>query len=461
MIFIPAKCSASSQGKYFVIALMSTQDLRAALNSGAPGEQGVIGFRRVQGMDRMIVSAALIFLLRALSGVGTMIMLLMVAHFYSGVEIAQLAIFMFFFNLLTVIATWGGNTAIIDNFNDENAESKKIPLLFKLLDAALVVILAFVILSPLGYWNYGFLGVVPLSFVGVLAALLVVKQRPLIAMLFNEFSRALLPLLCVLTLLLVVEGVAFEQLMAVSYLALFVLLPVALVHAGKHDLISLDVSLPLARWWQEKKHNFYIMLPQLMIVIVAQGDRFVVEWLGTSQDLAAYFSAQTLYMVIVFAGHALFSVLTPNVSKVAGTVTGELKREGRLMLGMSAVLSIVLLPFAYYYFDLIGVVVELSMSMLIIFMLGNLISLLFGVGLLSLQYVPEKTRFLNAVLAGMTLQYLFVLLLYKSLGVYAVALGFVVYSVTTAIASWCFWKSKGVGVAPFSWALGSQKCRHL
>ena len=193
-----------------------------------------------------------------------------------------------------------------------------------------------------------------------------------------------------------------------------------------------------------------IVLPQILIVVVAQSDRFVIEQWGSAKELVSYFAAQALYTVVLFGSHAVLNSVMPDIARVAAQSTGSLRQEGQLALKVSALLSALLVPVAYVYFGLIDIDRTLAMQVLLVLIIGGLVSSMFGIGLSAMQFCQDKRKYLLLVVLGFVCQYVTIFSFFDQLGVYAVALGFVVYSAATAFAAGVYWRRKKIPVTPFA-----------
>ena len=399
----------------------------------------------------MLLSLAVVYTLRVISGLGTLLAIVIIDRTYGSQEIAQYAIFMFLFNLATVLAVWGSNVVAVDNNSEAEGGDKATGIYIghKLLDGLVASAGIYLVLMSSGYWRAGLLAVIPLGVAGLIAAMLIVRKRPAIAIVCNEFGRAFIPLL-VMVLILSVGTMPFGVLVDTSYLILFVLLPLLLLYVHRNPFWNINYTLRFAVWLAEKKHAVPIVLPQILIVVVAQSDRFVIEQWGSAKELASYFAAQALYTVVLFGSHAVLNSVMPDIARVAAQSTGSLRQEGLLALKVSALLSALLVPVAYVYFGLIDIDRTLAMQVLLVLIVGGLVSSMFGIGLSAMQFCQDKRKYLSLVVLGLVCQYVTIFSFFDPFGVYAVALGFVVYGAVTAFTAAVYWRRKKIPVTPFA-----------
>lgn len=395
----------------------------------------------------MFISLAVVYTLRVISGLGTLLAILLIDTAYGSEEIAHYAVFMFLFNLGTVVAVWGSNVIAVDAESHRVEASSDIRMSHKLLDGLIAATVFYLLLNDSGYWSAGLSAVIPLGVAGLIAAMLIVRKRPAAAILCNEFGRAFVPLL-VMFLILCRQSVPFGMLVDVSYLTLFVLLPVLIFYVHRQPCWRIDYRLRLSVWLIEKKQAVPIVLPQLLIVIVAQSDRLVIERWGDARELASYFAAQALYTVVLFGSHAVLNSVMPDIAKVAAQNAGSLRQEGQLMLKVTGVLSALLIPTAYVYFGLVDIDRPLAMGVLVILIVGGLVSSMLGIGVSAMQFCQNKRMYLYLVASGLVCQYLTILGLFEYFGVYAVALGFFSYSAVTSLVAAAYWQRKKVLVNP-------------
>ncbi|WP_426140807.1 lipopolysaccharide biosynthesis protein [Pseudomonas sp. DWP3-1-2] len=395
----------------------------------------------------MFISLAVVYTLRVISGLGTLLAILLIDRAYGSEEIAHYAVFMFLFNLGTVVAVWGSNVIAVDTESHRVEASSDIRMGHKLLDGLIAATVFYLLLNASGYWRAGLSAVIPLGIAGLIAAMLIVRKRPAAAILCNEFGRAFVPLL-VMFLILYRQNVPFGMLVDVSYLTLFVLLPVLILYVHRQPCWRIDYRLRLSVWLIEKKQAVPIVLPQLLIVIVAQSDRLVIERWGDARELASYFAAQALYTVVLFGSHAVLNSVMPDIAKVATQNAGSLRREGQLMLKVTGVLSALLIPAAYVYFGLIDIDRPVAMCVLMILVVGGLVSSMLGIGVSAMQFCQNKRMYMYLVASGLICQYLTILALFEYFGVYAVALGFFTYSAVTSLVAAVYWQRKKVLVNP-------------
>lgn len=398
----------------------------------------------------MFISLSVVYTLRVISGLGTLLAILLIDSAYGSDEIAQYAVFMFLFNFATVISVWGSNVIALDDSaaSGRVEGASKVYMGHKLLDGLVASGGLYLILNALGYWSAGFLAVIPLGVAGLIAAMLIVRKRPAEAIICNEFGRAFIPLLAMF-LILNRQHMPFGVLVDMSYLILFVLLPLLLFYAHRQSCWKISYRIKLSAWLAEKRHAVPIVLPQLLIVVVAQSDRFVVEQWGSARELASYFAAQALYTVVLFGSHAVLNSVMTDVAKVAAQNTGSIRQEGRLALKVALALSALLIPAAYVYFGLIDIDRKVAMLVLMILIGGGLISSLFGIGVSAIQFCQDKKVYMYLVMLGLVCQYFTIFLLFNVLGVYALALGFAIYSAVTAAVARLYWHRNDVVVSPF------------
>lgn len=398
----------------------------------------------------MFLNLAVVYTLRVISGLGTLLAIVLIDRAYGSDEIAQYSIFMFLFNLATVLAVWGSNVVAVDKSSEAGRANKvtQIDIGHKLLDGLVASAGIYLILSTSTYWNAGLLAVIPLGVAGLIAAMLIVRNRPAEAIICNEFGRAFVPLLAMFVMLSQ-ETIPFGMLVDTSYLVLFIVLPLLLFYAHRNPCWSVSYNIRLAAWLAEKRYAIPIVLPQILIVVVAQSDRFVIEQWGSARELASYFAAQALYTVVLFGSHAVLNSVMPDIAKVAAQNSGSLRPEGRLALKVSVLLSVLLIPAAYIYFGLIDIDRAVAMRVLVVLIVGGLISSMFGIGVSAMQFCQNKNKYLFLVMLGLISQYLTIFLLFEHFGVYAVALGFVAYSAVTACIAGVYWVNKRIPVSPF------------
>jgi len=398
----------------------------------------------------MFLSLAVVYTLRVISGLGTLLAIVLIDRTYGSEEIARYAVFMFLFNLATVIAVWGSNVVVVDNNSDAGVADKatEINIGHKLLDGLIASAGVYLVLNSSGYWSAGLLAVIPLGVAGLIATMLIVRKKPAVAIFCNEFGRAFIPLL-VMILILSMETISFAILIDTSYLILFFLLPLLLFYVHRSPFWNINYTIKFGAWLAEKKHAVPIVLPQILIVVVAQSDRFVIEQWGSAKELASYFAAQALYTVVLFGSHAVLNSVMPDIARVAAQNTGSLRQEGQLALKVSASLSALLVPVAYVYFGLIDIDRTVAMQVLVILTAGGLVSSMFGIGLSALQFCQDKSKYLLLVVLGLVCQYVTIFSFFDPFGVYAVAMGFVVYSLVTAFAAGAYWRRKKIPVNPF------------
>lgn len=357
---------------------------------------------------------------------------------------------MFLFNLATVVAVWGSNVVVVDINGGAGRfdQPTEIHVGHKLLDGVVACVVLYLLLSAVDYWRAGLLAVIPLGVAGLIAALLIVRKRPAEAIICNEFGRAFIPLF-VMFLVVGWQSIPFGRLVDVSYQILFILLPLLLIYAHNNTCWNIDYRIRLGVWLAEKKNAIPIVLPQLLVVIVAQSDRFVIEQWGSARELASYFAAQALYTVVLFGSHAVLNSVMPDIAKVAAQNAGSLRQEGRLALKVSGVLSALLIPAAYVYFGLIDIDRTVAMVVLMMLISSGLISAVFGIGVSAMQFCQDKKRYLFLVVTGLVFQYLTIFFMFEKLGIYAVALGFFTYCCVTSFVAVAYWRSHKVPVSPF------------
>lgn len=244
-----------------------------------------------------------------------------------------------------------------------------------------------------------------------------------------------------------VGSVDFDVLVGISYVGIFTVFPLLLFYGWQRGL--LDFSWKWNHWLANKKEGVLAVLPQLIIVVVYQADRYLVQYFGNQVELSSYFTAQALYMVILFGVQAVFSVCSPRVSNVALVGEGDIRSEGRILIYVFLGLSVCLVPLSYTFIDLLGVDKAITIGALLIFVGGGILASLFGAGFLCLQYCKNKNYYLLIVLFGCVLQYAIVLSLYSVLGVFAAAIGLATYTLATSLLGCLFWQRRGVKVLPF------------
>src|SRR5690606_34041219 len=90
---------------------------------------------------KMLVTAVFVYALRVISGTATLLMVFLLARYYGIKEIAEYALFMFLFNMGTVLAVFGNNVTVVDEINKRalNSEANyRVPVVVYFLDGALV-----------------------------------------------------------------------------------------------------------------------------------------------------------------------------------------------------------------------------------------------------------------------------------------------------------------------------------
>jgi len=400
----------------------------------------------------MLIKMMSVYAMRSISGLGTLFAILLIGRFYTSVELAAYALFMLMLNFFTVIVLWGDTVKVVEDYNKAESEGhNKIVLLLghKLLDGGVVLLLSYFILNYVGQWHNGLLAVVPIAIGGVFSALLVAQKKFVSSILCYEFSRAVVPFLAMVMVASVYSGMAFNSLLSVSYLSLFLVLPLLLGYLSRQRAWTVSFAVNLKQWAIDKANALPVVLPQIIIVLVVQADRLVIEYWGSANELAAYFAAQTLYAIVLIVSHSTFNLVIPEVSKVAALGVGDLRKQSMLMFKVQTLLGLLLIPIAYGFFKLIDVDQTISMQVFVLLVGGGFLSSFFGVGLPAMQFCSNKMPYLKVILMGLVLQCLVVISLYMALGVHAAALGFATYNVFTTVFAACYWHRRNVLVVPF------------
>lgn len=407
----------------------------------------------MRGEGLILLKMLVVYSIRGVSGIGTLLAILLIGHFYTSVELASYSLFMFLFNLVTIVFLWGDAIGIVDSYN---ATDKVVPvpvwLGYKMLDGVVVVSLLYGGLLYFGHWNYGLMGGIPVGLMALLAALLVVKKRIIMASLCFEFSRALMPFVIMVAMVSVPMYIEFDVLVFFAYSFFWLCLPVLFVYARKEKLWSANFSLNFADWLKAKRAGVPVLIPQIMIVLAFQADRLFINYWGDVEELASYFAAQTLYTVVLVAAHSTFNLLIPKVSKIASSGEGDMRGASRIMLAAQVSASLVIIPLAYIYLGYISVDKVIAMQSMLLLMAGGVLSACLGIGLPALQFCKRKTVYLKVVSIGVALQFLVIILGYSILGLYSVVLGFMIYNISTSLLAAWFWRKTAVVMSPFSLA---------
>lgn len=308
-------------------------------------------------------------------------------------------------------------------------------------------------LGYFGYWNFGLIGCIPVGVSGMLAALLVVRKKIIVASLCFEFGRSIVPLFIMLFLFFLLDVVNFYYLVAFSYFSLFLAVPAMLAYARKEGIWCVDLTIDFRKWCKNKRAGLPIVLPQIIIVMVFQADRLFINYWGSANDLASYFAAQMLYTVVLVVVHSTFNIVIPEVSKVAKDGKGCMRSASLLLLVAQGFASLLLIPVAYVYFGFIDIDRVIAMQVMLLLMAGGLLSACFGIGLPAMQFCKRKSTYLKVVVMGLVFQSLVIVFGYSGLGLYAVVLGFVVYNISTAFFAACYWRKRAVSISPLSFTV--------
>lgn len=399
----------------------------------------------------MIPRWIMVYGLKVFSGLASLLILLIIATMYGPNEVARYAVFMFALNMAAVIAVWGRNIQVVDALNTCSAAKKSNGVEGGdiCLDIVITSVATFFIMQLIGKWNPGLLAVFPIAIGVIMAAALTVRSKPCVSVLINEFGRAILPV-AVMGLLFCFDAViSFEQALSLAYASCFIMVPIFIIFNHRCSIFEFYRRFSFAAWCREKYRLLPVVIPQILFVMAAQADRLVISVLGETTDLAAYFSAQTLYLVVIFAIQAIFVSVVPNMSRVAHDGEGSLRKEGRMVLYAYLALASILTPVSVVYFNALNMDVKLSLIVFALLLCSGL-SFLFGVGFQAMQYCNEKKSYLQVTFVGVIGQGGFTYLFYDVFGVCAAAIGFIVYSFFTSIAGWLFWKRRSVSVLPFN-----------
>ena len=398
----------------------------------------------------MLLRVLVVYSIRGVSGLGTLLAILLVGRYYSSAELASYSLFMFFFNLMTIFFLWGDAVTVVDKYNNDGDVPITTWLGHKALDGIVVSLMFFCALSSYGHWSYGLAGAVPVGFTALLAALLVMRKKNIAASLCFEFSRAVIPFLVMAAIILSQADMGFDALVIVAYSSFWFGMPFLFIYVKKKKLWSINLSLDLRGWLKIKQAGIPIVMPQIIIILVFQADRLFINYWGGTEELASYFAAQTLYTVVLVAVHSTFNLVIPETSKVAAVGQGDMRKSGRIMLMAQLGASMIIIPVGYFYLGFLGVDRVVAMQSMLLLMAGGILSACFGIGFPALQFCQRKSIYLKVVLAGMLLQFSVIAVSYSTFGLYAVALGFMVYNLSTSVLAALFWRKRSVAISPFS-----------
>ncbi|CAM3180021.1 hypothetical protein SAMN04490207_1661 [Pseudomonas gessardii] len=398
----------------------------------------------------MVPKTVLIFFLRVLAGFGTLLAVTLIGKNFGQEELANFSIFNLMLNFFVVIALWGTNVRVIDDHNNGCNELSILKnVVIKAFESFFIAIFIIWLLHLFGYQQFALIAMVPLALGSIISAFFVVRGRAIAAVMTNELTRAVVPIAVMAIILGFFPKVVFTDLIICAYGALLLLIPIYLLVAKKNSVQNETKINIIVYWVKEKRRGFYIMLPQILFVVVAQADRLVLQAWGSSRELSSYFSAQAVFSVVIFAMQAVITIFTPTISKIAQTEIGDLSKEGRTLLMFILALAMFLIPTAYCYFLYIKVDIAIALVSLSLFIAGNILALLWGIGFQILPFGKNKALFVKIVLLAIALQYGFILIAYSWLGVYALPLGYVLYTVMGSIAAEKFWKKTNVFIKPF------------
>ena len=346
----------------------------------------------------------------------------------------------FYLTLITFFGfflSFGSNVFVVEGVN--SGRSNAFSIEFNRYLVRVIVFLVLVVPFLYIYESYYLLLSIPLGLVSILSSFMMINTRYVTSVFWSDISKWLSLLLVFPFLLSYGEGATVIQLLCASGLVL--------------SLISFGYSLscmPGVRLRVAKEENFtfdgaYIFLSATLGLAAAQLDRVVFKNFFPSNEFAAYLSVQLVFSVLVMAAISITAYYTKAISNFSEGA--NFSRQSRLILGGVSLLVLCSIPFVYIYFSILGINVILSSKLYLLLSSFLLVSLLFGVGLSSLQYHKNKRLFLIVMMAVVVLQALVVLLLHKYLGVYSLVVSFGIGMLLSRYLAWQILKRDNIRVA--------------
>lgn len=411
------------------------------------------------------IQLAIVFAAKGIGAALSVLTVALISRFY-GLEVLGLySLALTIANVGALVSSWGlGTSYLMDYQVGPNGDSGR-PLamiVISLLSCLAVFPLMLVVAKRFNLEEISPIVALfaVLSIFSVKTSFLLAKKKQILNSLLDEIVRPAVPLICVIVGYLFLSATDKENNLSVSLLASYLLLAVAVGLALKFSLLSNAWSISNSilyvrdRWRFLVKNGAAVTGSLVLVLLVAQVDRFLVRDLAGAEILGLYAIAQTATNILTYVGQSIILVATPEI--VRCVKLGRFEEIGEICKKYSLFLLIVsgggifgALLLGKYYFSLFGVkpeFMEQGVLALVILMVGQGLAAFFGFGITVSTYVARRKFLLGSQILAVVVVIVLCVALVPQWGVVGAAVATSIGSVLVKALLWYRHRCNGLRV---------------
>lgn len=337
--------------------------------------------------------AGIILFCKVFGAISNLILGLLIARNFGESAYAEFSIVLTLISLGLIFCNWGGANFII-----QESEEKKYPYFYQifflnLFFSGLYVFLIFLLKDFLNinYFLYYLFSIIFYTFFLTKSSVYILNDRQIINSFIDDFLKNFLLMVSFISLIFL----GFKNLDLIILLYIFLLTIVSLYifidfwksyKFPKNDLKSKEFF----------KNGFFVSTILVIILLLSQADRFVINHYLPSSELASYFLCYSLMVTSSFFSQSLISLYLPQIiksikNKENNTLEILSRKYSKIIILITVFQIIILNLFLKIIFKLYKIDFYFQDYIVLnILLLGNLIAALFGLGMTVASYTDDK-----------------------------------------------------------------------
>ncbi|MGP5533986.1 lipopolysaccharide biosynthesis protein [Psychrobacter celer] len=341
-----------------------------------------------------------------------------------------------------LFSNWGTSNFVVQNFKRDNIDIR-LTLLVNIIFAIVFIIIVLFFKNWLGIENF-FIAIFSIIFYSLFltkSAFLIMTGKQIKNSLINDFLKNFLLMIS----FFICVNIGFNSLNKIY--ALYYSILILISYFVIKDIYSLG-----GQKRQDFKvffvQGFYITVSSIIILLLAQLDRFVINYFLDKNSLARYFLSYTLVSLISLFSQSLIVIYLPKVSEYIGNDNFESlryinKNYSRIIIVFTLFQTIIYNIILKYIFLLYKIELYLNDYIVLnILMLGVLISNMFGIGMTIAAYSEDKLTLVKIQLIVLLVYLPLVVLTVKYYGIIGAAISFSICQIAVKYLLYLFYRKK-------------------